>query len=71
MNDSGVLAHPDVTESEASLISNALSVPLMVGTVCLDHHTSELDALPLTSRFSLELVLPDPSLIELKTLRLI
>ena len=34
VNDSGVLAHPDVTESEASLISNALSVPLMVGTVC-------------------------------------
>ena len=33
-NDKGVLAHPDITESEASLVSEALGVPLMVGTVC-------------------------------------
>ena len=33
-NDKGVLAHPDITESEAAVVSEALSVPLMVGTVC-------------------------------------
>ena len=32
-NSKGVLAHPDISSDEASVIQDALGVPLMVGTV--------------------------------------
>tara|TARA_Y100001935_G_C17294222_1_gene505164 strand:+ start:313 stop:975 length:663 start_codon:yes stop_codon:yes gene_type:complete len=33
-NDSGVLAHPDISKNEAEIVATTLGAPLMVGTVC-------------------------------------